>query len=275
MPRALCALVLSFALSPSLIAAAQAQGTQPSGLPPGVYMGEADYKQAPAGTYTLDPDHAAVIARVSHLRYSWSIFRFDKVSGTLKWDPVNPANASISAKVETASITSNVKGFAQDLAGNNFLKSAAFPEATFVLTAFRQMSTRRGKVDGQLTLMGKTKPVTFDVELVAPARASPTAPASASAPGAASIRSISACRRCSAIPSRSSSTSNSRKTHDARRPLVHLGSLRTARVRGAARTRVRGLDGRATDCSLVGTARPTQRSPAPWTSGRAAPAAAA
>ena len=107
-----------------------------------------------------------MVARVSHLRYSWSIFRFDKVSGTLKWDPVNTANSSISAKVETASITSNVKGFAQDLAGNNFLKSAAFPEATFVSTAFRQMSTRRGKVDGQLTLMGKTKPVTFDVELV-------------------------------------------------------------------------------------------------------------
>jgi polyisoprenoid-binding protein YceI len=107
-----------------------------------------------------------VVARVSHLRYSWSIFRFDKVSGTLKWDPVNTANSSISAKVETASITSNVKGFAQDLAGDKFLKSAAFPEATFVSTAFRQMSTRRGKVDGQLTLMGKTKAVTFDVELV-------------------------------------------------------------------------------------------------------------
>ena len=138
----------------------------PPGLPPGVYMGEADYKQAPAGSYALDPDHAAVIARVSHLRYSWSIFRFDKMSGTLKWDPANPANSSISAKVETASITSNVKGFAQDLAGDKFLKSAAFPEATFVSTAFRQMSTRRGKVDGQLTLMGKTKQVTFDVELV-------------------------------------------------------------------------------------------------------------
>lgn len=166
MPRAVCALVLSFALSPLPISAAQAQGAQQNGLPPGVYMGEADYKQAPAGTYALDPDHASVIARVSHLRYSWSIFRFDRVSGALKWDPVNPANSSITAKVETASITSNVKGFAQDLAGNNFLKSAAFPEATFVSTAFRQMSTRRGKVDGQLTLMGKTKAVTFDVELV-------------------------------------------------------------------------------------------------------------
>jgi len=166
MSRALRALVLSFALSPSLIAAAQAQGTQPTGLPPGVYMGEADYKQAPAGTYAIDPDHASVIARVSHLRYSWSIFRFDRVSGTLKWDPVNTANTSIAAKVETASITSNVKDFAQALSGNDFLKSATFPEATFVSTAFRQMSALRGKVDGQLTLMGKTKPVTFDVELI-------------------------------------------------------------------------------------------------------------
>ena len=166
MPRALCALVFSFALSQPMIAAAQAQGTQPNGLPPGVYMGEADYKQAPAGSYAVDPDHASVIARVSHLRYSWSIFRFDKVSGTLKWDPANPANSSITAKVETVSITSNVKDFAQELSGSNFLKSTAFPEATFVSSAFRQMSTRRGKVDGQLTLMGKTKPVTFDVELV-------------------------------------------------------------------------------------------------------------
>ena len=166
MSRALCALVLSFALSQPVIAVAQAQGTQPNGLPPGVYMGEADYKQAPAGSYALDPDHASVIARVSHLRYSWSIFRFDKVSGTMKWDPANPANSSITAKVETASITSNVKGFAQDLAGDKFLKSAAFPDATFVSSAFRQLSTRRGKVDGQLTLMGKTRPATFDVELV-------------------------------------------------------------------------------------------------------------
>jgi len=166
MSRALCALVLSFTLSSSLISAAQAQGTQPNGLPPGVYMGDADYKQAPAGTYAIDPDHASVIARVSHLRYSWSIFRFDRISGTLKWDPADTANSSLTAKVETASITSNVKDFAKELSGNNFLKSATFPDATFVSTAFRQMSTRRGKVDGQLTLMGKTKSVTFDVELI-------------------------------------------------------------------------------------------------------------
>jgi polyisoprenoid-binding protein YceI len=147
-------------------AAALAQSNAPPGLPPGVYMGEPDYKQATAGTYALDPDHASVIARVSHLGYSYSIFRFERLSATLGWDPANTAGGSLSAKVETASITSNVKGFSEQLAGDEFLKSKAFPEATFVSTAFRQTSASRGKVDGTLTLMGKTRPVTFDVELV-------------------------------------------------------------------------------------------------------------
>jgi polyisoprenoid-binding protein YceI len=143
-----------------------AQSNPPTGLPAGVYMGEPDYKQATAGTYALDPDHASVVARVSHLGYSYSIFRFDRLSATLTWDPANTAGGALSATVETASITSNVKGFAEQLAGDEFLKSKAFPHATFVSTAFHQTSARAGKVDGQLSLMGKTRPVTFDVELV-------------------------------------------------------------------------------------------------------------
>ena len=88
-----------------------AQSPPPPDLPPGVYMGEPDLKQATAGTYALDPDHAAVIARVSHIGYSYSIFRFDRLSATLGWDPANTAAGALSAKVETASITSNVKDF--------------------------------------------------------------------------------------------------------------------------------------------------------------------
>jgi polyisoprenoid-binding protein YceI len=157
------ALLLLLATVPS---AGLAQSPPPPDLPPGVYMGEPDLKQATAGTYTLDPDHAAVIARVSHIGYSYSIFRFDRLGATLVWDPASTAGCSLSAKVETASITSNVKGFGEQLAGDEFLKSKTFPEATFTSTAFRQTDPRSGKVDGTLSLMGKTRPVTFDVELV-------------------------------------------------------------------------------------------------------------
>src|SRR5215470_7839596 len=130
----------------ALVAGASAASPQstPQSLPPGVYMGEADYKQAPAGTYTLDPDHTAVIARVSHLRYSYSVFRFDRASAILV-----AAACSLNAKVDTVSITSNVKGFGEQLSGDDFLKAGAFPQATFTSTAFKQTGANRGKVDGQ------------------------------------------------------------------------------------------------------------------------------
>ena len=137
-----------------------------SDLPPGVFMGGKELADARAGTYTIDPDHNAVFARVQHIGYSWSVFRFDQASGTLAWDPAAPEKSTLSVAVRVESITSNVKGFASDLAGEQYLKAAKFPEATFVSSAFRRGDAMRGKVDGQLTLMGIAKPVTFDVELV-------------------------------------------------------------------------------------------------------------
>ena len=135
-------------------------------LPPGVFAGEHDYRLAAAGAYALDPTHTAVIARVSHIGYSLSVFRFDKTEGTLTWDPAKPDSASLTVAVTTASIATPVPGFAEELAGDAYLKSAAFPKASFVSTAFHQIDASHGRVDGQFTLMGKTVPLTFDVELL-------------------------------------------------------------------------------------------------------------
>ncbi len=162
MPRAVLppafvglALVLGLAGAP---AAAQ--------LPPGVYPGQMDYTRAPAGAYALDPDHTAIIAEVSHIGYSLSVFRFGRTGGALTWDPARPASSSLEVSVETASIETPVAGFAEELAGNGYLKSAAFPKATFVSTAFHQVDASHGRVDGRFTLLGKTIPLTFDVALL-------------------------------------------------------------------------------------------------------------
>ncbi|MDP1961665.1 MAG: YceI family protein [Reyranella sp.] len=160
------ALLIGVALSQAPFVCASAQGTCPPGMPPGVFCGERNLVHATAGTYAVDGDHAAVLARVSHIGYSYSVFRFDRVSGTLTWDPAVVARSTLSVSVKIESITSNVKDFASKLAGDQFLNAPRFPEATFVSTAFRQTDATSGKVDGQLTLMGKTAPVTFDVVLV-------------------------------------------------------------------------------------------------------------
>lgn len=158
-------LAVALAMSSSAVFA-QTPPAAPMALPPGVFAAERDIALATAGPYALDESHTAVIARVSHLGYSHSIFRFDRAKGTLTWDPSAIAKSKIEASVETASITTNVKGFAEELVGDKFLNAKAFPQATFVSTAFKAADKMRGKVEGQFTLMGKTKPVTFDVSLV-------------------------------------------------------------------------------------------------------------
>jgi polyisoprenoid-binding protein YceI len=155
-----------FLLSLLLASMAGIAVAQSNDLPPGVFMGGKDLTEARAGTYAIDPDHSAVLARVSHLRYSWLVVRFDKVTGKLTWDPAAPEKSMLSVSVPTGSIASNVKGFPEQLTGEQFLDSRHFPEATFVSTSFRRSDATHGHVEGNLTLKGKTKPVTFAVEMV-------------------------------------------------------------------------------------------------------------
>ncbi len=138
----------------------------PPGLPAGIYCGAPDAAAAPAGAYNIDPDHTAVIAKVPHLGYSLSVFRFGKVSGALDWDPVAPERSKLSVSVDTASIATPVPGFPAELSGPGYLKSAAFPQAPFVSTAFHRTGPTHGTVDGRFTLMGVTRPLSFDVTLV-------------------------------------------------------------------------------------------------------------
>src|SRR5579871_4337593 len=88
---------------------------------------EHDYKAAPAGTYAIDPSHTGLIVRIPHLGFSYSIFRFRAVSGTLTWDPANPAADQLSVTVDPKSIATADTGatdFPAELSGPQFLDVA-------------------------------------------------------------------------------------------------------------------------------------------------------
>lgn len=126
----------------------------------------ADAGAAAAGTYQIDAGHTAVIARVPHGGFSYEIFRFGGVAGELTWYPANPAANRLNVTVQIASIATPVEGFAAELQEARFLNAAQFPTATFVSTAWRRIDASHGQVDGDLTIKGVTKRVTFDVELI-------------------------------------------------------------------------------------------------------------
>jgi len=126
-----------------------------------------DYKLAPAGHYVLDPKHTAVVIRVPHVGFSYSVFRFLTVSADLDWDPANPAADALKATVDPKSIaTAPVDNFGAELTGPGFLDAGKNPTATFVSKAFKPIDATHGQVSGDLTIMGVTTPVTFDVDLV-------------------------------------------------------------------------------------------------------------
>lgn len=145
-----------------------ANAGKPPTLPPGfvVPTGTKDATKAIAGNYALDPNHVAVLARVSHAGFSISLFRFEKASAKLYWNPKDVAKSIVSATVETGSITTNVPKFADQLRGAEYLNTARYPKATFVSHAFKQTDSTHGTVKGAFTLRGKTMPVTFAVTLV-------------------------------------------------------------------------------------------------------------
>jgi len=116
------------------------------------------------GHYALDPHHASLIARVSHMGVSLYTVRFDTLDASIDYDPAHPERTRVTASVDPTSLDVNAdygKQFAEE-----FLTVSKFPKATFVATSMQKTADGQGTMTGDLTLMGVTKPVTFNVTLV-------------------------------------------------------------------------------------------------------------
>lgn len=125
----------------------------------------ADPSKAPAGTYKLDPRHTNIIWTISHLGFSNFIGRFDTAAGELNYDPADPTKSTLKVTIDPNSISTNVPDFAKELAGPEWINAAKGP-ITFTSTGATKTTATTGKLTGDLTLNGVTKPVTFDVTFV-------------------------------------------------------------------------------------------------------------
>lgn len=116
-----------------------------------------------AGAYRLDPDHAVVLWKVDHLGFSTFVGRFDRIAGSLDFDPAQPAEAVLEVVVETASVSTHVPSLTEDLRSSTWFATDQFPEARFVSRTVDVTGTDTGRVTGDLTLLGVTRPITLDV----------------------------------------------------------------------------------------------------------------
>ena len=120
-------------------------------------------KGVESGTYEIDAAHTSVQFGISHMGYSNYQGRFNTASGTLNFDAAAPEKSALTVTVTTDSINTNNAKLEGELKGDQWFDSAKFPTLTFVSSSVQKLTDTTGKVSGDLTMHGVTKPVTLDV----------------------------------------------------------------------------------------------------------------
>jgi len=120
--------------------------------------------QAEAATYKIDEAHSAVTFKVAHMAISKVSGRFDKFSGTIEYTPGDTKNWKTEAVIEAASINTGVEARDKHLRSPDFFDAEKFPTLTFKTVKVTGYKNMKGKLHGELTMHGVTKPVVLDVE---------------------------------------------------------------------------------------------------------------
>ena len=113
--------------------------------------------------WEIDPTHSQVSFAIRVLSVTTTRGSFNKVRGKLHIDEQNPASSWVEAEIDAASITTHNLLRDTHLRSNAFFAVKKYPTIAFKSTRVEHSGGNAYKVTGNLTLLGVTKPVTFEV----------------------------------------------------------------------------------------------------------------
>ena len=113
--------------------------------------------------YQLDPNHMAIAFLVSHVGFAKTLGQFTRAEGSFVFDPEKPAVSDIAVTIDATSVDTRHEERDKHLRARDFLWVEQYPQITFRGTSAEQTGPRTGKITGDLTIRGVSKPVTLDV----------------------------------------------------------------------------------------------------------------
>ncbi len=114
------------------------------------------------GTWNVDASHSSIGFTARHLMVTKVRGRFERFAGTITVGE-NPLESSVTATVETGSLSTGDAGRDGHVTGADFFDSEQFPTMSLQSTSI----TPKGDdfvLNGDLTIKGVTNPVSFDLE---------------------------------------------------------------------------------------------------------------
>lgn len=113
--------------------------------------------------YQLDPSHSTASFSIKHMMIAKVHGGFEKLSGTLNFDPKNPESTKIDVQIEAASINTREPQRDNHLRSADFFDVEKYPYLTF---KSNRVEGKPGdlKIHGDLTIHGVTQGIVLNVE---------------------------------------------------------------------------------------------------------------
>ena len=112
--------------------------------------------------YVLDASHSQIVFSYNHLGFSTTTGMFSGFEGTIEFDTEAPANSTVTVSFPTASLITGWDERTTHFLTADFFDAPENPEISFKSTAIEVTGEKSGKITGDLTINGVTKPVVLD-----------------------------------------------------------------------------------------------------------------
>ena len=114
--------------------------------------------------YDIDATHSSAHFSVRHLMISNVKGEFTKVTGTVTWDPDNPASSKVEATIDVSSLHTRDEQRDGHLKSAEFFEVAQYPDIKFVSKSVQPDGHDEYLVKGDMTIHGVTREVELHVE---------------------------------------------------------------------------------------------------------------
>ncbi|MHA1564529.1 MAG: YceI family protein [Alphaproteobacteria bacterium] len=128
-------------------------------------LGVAKPSQAAPAQYVIDPEHFSVGFMVSHIGYANLLGMFLEAEGSFSFDEATASLSDIRIEIDASSVFTNHKKRDKHLRSPDFLNAREFPKIVFTGSRAEKTSETTGIVEGNLELLGQSRPVTLDITL--------------------------------------------------------------------------------------------------------------
>lgn len=119
-----------------------------------------------ASYYLLNPDNAEITWQAKQFGYINIDGKFTNVQGEIIFNQHHPEKSKVNVVIDIASISTGLPMANKYLKGRDLFNIKQFPQATFVTRKIIIKEKNYALIYGKLTLLGTSKPIVLNVDLI-------------------------------------------------------------------------------------------------------------